>query len=133
MRAQGGSWACSWWDIPSRAAPQNQLTHTHTHIHTSGQPQKDVTPFNPSTHGKVGLKHHQLGCRPRDPPTRCKTNEKKLTQTQTWRKLKSKKGGEMERRRRGEGEGQEEGGGEGRGRRAAAPPEGPSHHTEAWG
>ena len=34
MRAQGGSQACSWWDIPSRAAPQHQLTHTHPH--TSG-------------------------------------------------------------------------------------------------
>ena len=56
--------------------------------------------------------------------------EKKLTQTQTWRKLKSKKGGEIERRRKGEAEGQE--GGRGR-EKAAAPPEGPSHHTEACG
>ena len=119
---------------PGGTSPQEQLhkISSHTHTHTSGQPQKDVTPFSPSTHGKVGLKHHQQGCQGSPHPLQ-NQREKKLTQTQTWRKLKSKKGGEIGRRRRGEGEGQEEGGREGRGRRAAAPPEGPSHHMEAWG
>lgn len=50
-----GSWACSWQDNIPTAAPQ-RLAHRHTPL---GGPRKGVTPFSPSTHGKVGLKHHQ--------------------------------------------------------------------------
>lgn len=104
---------------PPSKSSSTASAHTHT---PSGSPRKMV-PIQPCAPREGWSQHYQQGCSGAQGPPHPMQNqrEKKLTQTQTWRKLSQRKEERLERREGSEGQKGGRGGG-----KAAAPPEGPS-------